>query len=93
MSDMADVLHQHQDSQAANGGRYCICGNWEGPWTGNGFAAHQAAALTTAGFGPVQAARAEAWDEAVNEADRQWQIGHASAAILKADNPYRTEDT
>ncbi|MGK3957861.1 hypothetical protein ACLKOZ_16915 [Arthrobacter sp. R4] len=45
--------------------------------------------LHNAGFGLVADAGAKAWDEAVNEADRQWQIGHGSAAILKADNPYR----
>jgi hypothetical protein len=32
---------------------------------------------------------ATGWDEAVNEADRRWQIGAASTSILKADNPYR----
>ena len=32
---------------------------------------------------------ATGWDEAVKEADRRWHIGHASAASLKADNPYR----
>lgn len=53
---------------------------------------HVAAALTAAGFGLVADAKREAWDEAVNEADRQWQIGHASAAILKQDNPYRAAE-
>lgn len=60
MGDMVEILHKHQDSQSANGGRYCICGNWEGPWTGSGFAAHQAAALSAAGFGFVADAKSEA---------------------------------
>jgi len=42
-----EVLQQHQDALAENGGRYCICGKWEGPWTGSAFAAHQAEALRT----------------------------------------------
>lgn len=32
---------------------------------------------------------ATGWDAAVDGADRRWQIGKASAGILKADNPYR----
>lgn len=32
---------------------------------------------------------ATGWDAAVTEADRRWTIGAESAAILKADNPYR----
>ncbi len=32
---------------------------------------------------------ATGWDAAVTEADRRWQLGSGSVAILKADNPYR----
>jgi len=42
-------------------------------------AAHQAAALSAAGFGPVQEARAEAWAEG------------RESGFWKINNPYRTE--
>ena len=103
MSGMADVLRAHWSASTHTDSKPFVdkcdgCGavifSWGDPTVADGYerlAAHQAAALSAAGFGPVQEARAEAWDEAVDEADRQWQIGHASASILNADNPYRTE--
>jgi len=53
------------------------------------------AALTAAGFGPVQAARAEAWDEGSVAGWAESGLPHSWAAenaLIKA-NPYRTEDT
>lgn len=61
MSDMTDVLVKHQRQNASS----CLCG-----WSelGKSHPAHQAAALSAAGFGPVQDAAAphvlaEAWEE------------------------------
>lgn len=86
---MAEVIRAHQyDSEKRTMHQHCTCG-WFGKVLGFDFWEHLADALAAAGYGPVKEAQAGAWDAAVNEADRQWQIGHASAAILKADNPYR----
>lgn len=96
MKTMAEVLEEVWDDGNCTG-----LDGWIGPGRGAGEvddyallsrerAIRKAAAtLAAAGYGPVKEAQAGAWDAAVNEADRQWQIGHASAAILKADNPYR----
>jgi hypothetical protein len=96
MSDMADVLAGHQDATDANTPYLCSCG-WSS-WSTQ-LSAHQAAALTTAGFGPVQAARAEAWDEGAQaEADttmlteEEESAGvHAATFVCPSRNPYRTE--
>ena len=87
MSDMADVMAKHQWYDATTDNEDpaigCTgCADWfgsEDALDDGTFAAHQAAALTAAGFGPVQAARAEAWDEG----------RRAGQEFFKVPNPYR----
>jgi hypothetical protein len=89
---MSEVLASHRLDCVmwlGTGQEYlCICGN-----RADSQDAHQEEMLTGAGFGDVRAAGAKGWDEAVNEADHRWQIGHASASILRMDNPYRAKET
>lgn len=87
MSDMMDVLAQH--GIYGFNGREISCGCLaRGPWfTHREYSVHVAAALSAAGFGPVQEARAEAWDEGMLH-------GHnAEGRLLDKweSNPYRTE--
>ena len=59
MKTMAEVLGEHGYMNSSKE-RYCQCGVYLGEWaTEQDFAAHQADALTAAGFGPVKAAQAE----------------------------------
>jgi len=99
MSDMADVLAGH-GIYGFNGKEIsCEC-RARGPWfTQREYSTHLSAALTAAGFGPVQAARAEAWDEGAQaEADttmlteEEESAGvHAATFVCPSRNPYRTE--
>ena len=84
MSDMADVLAGH-GIYGFNGKEIsCEC-RARGPWfTQREYSEHLNAALTAAGFGPVQAARAEAWDEGCT-------FGSLYDHTFRNDNPYRTE--
>ena len=99
MSDMADVLALHQDWQyTKNLGYYrseykCTCGGtfWHGdheedPSFNQALAAHQAAALSAAGFGPVREARAEAWDEGRKHGST---YPYGQRGLATDDNPYR----
>ena len=88
MSDMADVLVLHGDYLWRSATAWeCVCGHQipSGPVTGvrESFAAHQAAALSAAGFGPVQEAKREAWDEG-------YTTGNAHNGRRDA-NPYRQD--
>lgn len=40
----------------------------------------------------IREREAAAWDACVREADNRWHIGHASAAKLRAENHYRSND-
>lgn len=93
MSDMADVLAKHQDIawDHTTGNALCGgCGVYLGQLTADmmkqdaWLIAHQAAALSAAGFGLVQEARAEAWDEGCS-------FGSLYDHTFRSDNPYRTE--
>lgn len=87
MSDMADVLAEHEDCAfSASGILVCVCGVALEPQEVledlSNLAAHQAAMLTAAGFGPVREAQAEAWEEGV-------QAGHDGMIGKFHKNPYR----
>jgi len=95
---MAEVLAGHV---ILSGGGWFACSNTECGWQLRNtlsprefhasafpvgeFAAHQEAMLTAAGFGPVKAARAGAWDEG-HEAGLEYA---ASTASIPDANPYR----
>ena len=88
---MEDVLDEHGVFEFDDESRLyrCRCGVW---MADEDVAAHQAAALTAAGFGPVQAVRAEAWDEGFEMGE---DYGEWSGAPVRNQpsriNPYRTE--
>jgi len=87
MSDMADVLREH-GIYGFNGSEIsCEC-RARGPWfTQREYSTHLAAALTAAGFGPVQAARAEALEDAADDA---WKRGYdACREGQQRHSPYR----
>jgi hypothetical protein len=89
MKTMAEVLAEHQyDRERA----VCTCSDLVQVGLrcdAQTHPEHVAEVLTAAGFGPVQEAKAQAWNEAADHANREWRIGHASTAILKGDNPYQ----
>lgn len=85
MSGMADVLGEHYINYA---GGLWKCTSLHCAVQSVRFdeaIEHQAAALSAAGFGPVQEARAEAWDEGCS-------FGSLYDHTFRSDNPYR-EDT
>ena len=94
MSDMADVLLAHSsasyecdyDGQGTNGIWCDQCGEGQddpGEPEDGWLAQHQADMLTAAGFGPVQAARAEVQDDA-------WKRGYdACREGQQRHSPYR----
>ena len=73
MSDMADVLRKHIEFTFDDESRLfrCECGLW---MADEDRADHLAAALSAAGFGPVQEARAEALEEAAAWLDNAEQV-------------------
>jgi len=97
MSDMADVLADHKLDTVlyliTTPEFRCICGK-----RSDNHEAHQAAALSAAGFGPVQEAREAAWDEA-SKAIKSTIGAYAEEGVWAFEqaeklnpNPYR-EDT
>jgi len=91
MSDMADVLEQH-GIWGYNGSEIaCQCNhrNWI---SGAGYAAHQAAALSAAGFGPVREAKREAWDHGHHDGAVDAMLHMENDGAKTTPNPYR-EDT
>jgi hypothetical protein len=87
---MAEVLSEHS-IYGFNGSEVsCFCRD-RGPWfTIREYSAHQADALTAAGFGPVKAAQSDAWDEGFEKGlDRgEWEAAPVREEPLHA-NPYR----
>ena len=74
MSDMADVLAAHYPEWFSVMWHCTALGcQWQGA-TRDAAIAHQAAALSAAGFGPVQEARAEALEEAAAWLDNAEQV-------------------
>ena len=78
MSDMADVLMDHHSKSYNMDRKITFCLDptccWEAEAenfaeAAEAFARHQRDMLSAAGFGPVQAARAEALDDAADAAD------------------------
>jgi hypothetical protein len=100
MSDMADVLREHIQSPR---NQRCSCGNWRPDFKKVDLdyiqhCEHVAAAILAAGFGPVQAARAEAFDYGWREGKGiptpsdpfTGELFH-DQAYRPSFNPYRTE--
>jgi hypothetical protein len=103
MSDMADVIRIHSQIGRDERGQYCKgCQHRYGYGAervlGQRACEHVAQELSAAGFGPVQAARAEAlrkaaavgWDAAV--AAMTYEDG-TPVEVAQNSNPYRTEAT
>ena len=89
---MAEVLAEHWFSPADYA--YCRCGADMSPGKPVGaheaLAAHQAAALSAAGFGLVADAKAEAWDEGFDRGFYDPLAGSdRDASESLAHNPYR----
>ena len=85
---MAEVLAEHQQKTGIRDMRsHCWCG-WAGEMTGRAFIEHQAAALTAAGHGPIQEARAAALEDAAAIAgrpeNRWWAEGQNRAKWLRS---------
>ena len=105
MSDMADVLADHYPSykwDRDHGGNVWVCTSLECSATSEtfgGIIAHQAAALSAAGFGPVREAKREAFEQGQKSGKRYAARRIAAARIGRPDlpgpispNPY-AEDT
>ena len=102
MSDMADVLAGHQLCAAwedeAGRALICTCGvelptePERGEIDMTFLAAHQAAALSAAGFGPVREGRAEAWDHGHHDGAVDAMLHMENDGAKTTPNPYR-EDT
>lgn len=90
MTDMADVLRAHWFT--AIDYAYCLCGADLSPPDNlpgihEALAAHQAAALSAAGFGPVADAKRGAWDEGK---DAVWAfMSNQDPRRERPTNPYR----
>jgi hypothetical protein len=90
---MAEVIRDHQPTTGMSvaSGVTCRCGYWNGneragvdrPAGFQGLIWHQGQELEAAGFGPVKAAKAEAWDEGYDEAEHEPIYSHSP------NNPYR----
>lgn len=98
MSDMADVLNAHEMDYTYDGKQTgCSCGHWQarGPVSAHAdLAAHQAAALSAAGFGPVQEAQEVAWAAGYDKGTdlAAWAISNRTDMDRPdTTNPYRTE--
>jgi hypothetical protein len=86
---MADVLVAHQRHNSMS----CLCG-----WAklGHSHPEHQEAMLSTAGFGPVKAAQAEAFDQGQKSGMRHatriaaaMRLGRPDLPGPMSPNPYR----
>jgi hypothetical protein len=88
---MAEVLAEHRyDAEKRTLHQHCTCG-WFGKVLADDFAAHQAAALSAAGFGLVADAKAEAWDHgfASGKSRAMRAMSDEPSLPLTAPNPYR----
>jgi hypothetical protein len=84
---MAEVLTEHTRLVGAvSGFESCRCGKWDRE---NVHSEHQAAMLTAAGFGPVKAAAAGAWDEGFRKGAAFVETAAAVDEPGEWDNPYR----
>ncbi|AHB31659.1 hypothetical protein ArV2_gp48 [Arthrobacter phage vB_ArS-ArV2] len=89
---MAEVLAEHQQKVGVRDMRsHCWCG-WAGEPTGIAFIAHQAAALSAAGFGLVTDAKAEALEDAADALECQPpkpKAQYVKTLRLYASEPWR----
>lgn len=109
MSDMAEVIRLHSKFGRDEKGQNCrYCGYHYGNNAGRELheqaAFHIAAALSAAGFGPVQEAREVAWERCIDHVlvscthvtatAEAWRHERLTSDLneVKAANPYRLED-
>lgn len=95
MKTMAEVLGEHNISSLIEGGWYCFnCDSTFGEYRDAN--AHQADALTAAGFGLVKAAAADAWAEGHEsgfwngrESAGHHEMRYVGLEHAQLNNPYR----